>query len=139
MPPTFQPIPGAEGWQLSNPPILATAPLLASLALFDKAGIDELRAKSLRLTGYLEALLQARLSKSLTITTPADPEARGCQLSIRLHRPAAEARATFDALAAQGVFCDWREPDIIRVAPVPLYNSFLDVWQFVAALEQALQ
>jgi kynureninase len=79
------------------------------------------------------------LSKSLTITTPSDPEARGCQLSIRLQRSPAEARATFDALQAQGVFCDWREPDIIRVAPVPLYNSFLDVWQFVAALEQALQ
>ncbi len=139
MPSAFQPIPGAEGWQLSNPPILAAAPLLASLPLFDKAGIDNLRAKSLRLTAYLQSLLEARLSKSLTVTTPSDPEARGCQLSIRLQRSAAEGRAAFDALAAQGVFCDWREPDIIRVAPVPLYNSFLDVWQFVAALEQALQ
>jgi len=139
MPSTFQPIPGAEGWQLSNPPILATAPLLASLALFDKAGMDDLRAKSLRLTAYLQALLEARLSKSLTITTPTDPESRGCQLSIRLHRSASEARAVNHALTAQGVFCDWREPDIIRVAPVPLYNSFLDVWQFVSALEQALQ
>jgi kynureninase len=139
MPASFQPIPGAEGWQLSNPPILAAAPLLASLPLFDQAGMDQLRAKSLRLTAYLQALLQIRLSRALTITTPSDPEARGCQLSIRLHRSAAEARAAFDALASQGVFCDWREPDIIRVAPVPLYNSFLDVWQFVAALEQALQ
>ena len=139
MPPAFQPIAGAEGWQLSNPPILAAAPLLASLPLFDAAGMDQLRAKSLRLTAYLQALLETRLPKSLTITTPGDPEARGCQLSIRLHRPATEARAAFDALAAQGVFCDWREPDIIRVAPVPLYNSFLDVWQFVTALEQALQ
>lgn len=139
MPSAFQPIPGAEGWQLSNPPIFAAAPLLASLPLFDKAGIDNLRAKSLRLTAYLQALLQARLSKSLTITTPNDPEARGCQLSIRLHRSSAAAKAAFETLHAQGIFCDWREPDIIRVAPVPLYNSFLDVWQFVAALEQALQ
>jgi kynureninase len=139
MPSTFQPIPGAEGWQLSNPPILAAAPLLASLPLFDKAGMDQLRTKSLRLTAYLQALLEARLSNSLTVTTPSDPEARGCQLSIRLHRSSAEARAAFDALSSRGVFCDWREPDIIRVAPVPLYNSFLDVWQFVTALEQALQ
>lgn len=139
MPAEFQPIPGAEGWQLSNPPIFAAAPLLASLPLFDAAGVDTLRAKSVRLTGYLETLLQARLSQSLTITTPSDPGARGCQLSLRLHRSATQARAVFDALSAQGVFCDWREPDIIRVAPVPLYNSFLDVWRFVAALEQALQ
>lgn len=139
MPAKFQPIPGAEGWQLSNPPILAAAPLLASLPLFDAAGMDTLRAKSLRLTGYLQALLQARLPHVLNIITPSDPEARGCQLSIRLRRAPAKARAVFDALASQGVFCDWREPDIIRVAPVPLYNSFLDVWRFVAALEQALQ
>ncbi|HEY0681156.1 MAG TPA: kynureninase [Steroidobacter sp.] len=139
MPATFQPIPGAEGWQLSNPPILAAAPLLASLPLFDAAGMDGLRAKSLRLTDYLQALLRARLSHALNIITPSDPEARGCQLSIRLHRSATEARAVFDSLAAAGVFCDWREPDIIRVAPVPLYNSFVDVWEFVAALEQSLQ
>lgn len=139
MPPEFQPIAGAEGWQLSNPPILAAAPLLASLPLFDAAGMDKLRANSLRLTAYLESLLQARLPNALTITTPTDPEARGCQLSLRLRRSPVEARAVFDSLAAQGVFCDWREPDIIRVAPVPLYNSFVDVWQFVAALEQALR
>lgn len=137
--PTFQPIAGAEGWQLSNPPILATAPLLASLPLFDAAGMDALRAKSLKLTAYLQSLLTARLSHALNITTPSAPEARGCQLSIRLHRSPGEARAVFDSLASQGVFCDWREPDIIRVAPVPLYNSFLDVWRFAAALERALQ
>jgi kynureninase len=79
------------------------------------------------------------LADALTITTPADPEARGCQLSLRLHRSPAEARAAFDSLGSQGVFCDWREPDIIRVAPVPLYNSFVDVWEFVAALERALR
>lgn len=139
MPATFQPIAGAEGWQLSNPPIFAAAPLLASLPLFEDAGVQALRAKSLRLTGYLQALLQTRLRDALTIITPGDPEARGCQLSLRLHRSPSQARAVFDSLAAQGVVCDWREPDIIRVAPVPLYNSFLDVWQFVSALEQALR
>jgi kynureninase len=138
MPATFQPIPGAEGWQLSNPPIFAAAPLLASLPLFDAASMASLRAKSLQLTGYLQALLQFRLNDALTIITPAEPEARGCQLSLRLHRSPMQARAVFDALEKQGVICDWREPDIIRVAPVPLYNSFMDVWQFVTALEQAL-
>ncbi|HEY0939286.1 MAG TPA: kynureninase [Steroidobacter sp.] len=139
MPAKFQPIPGAEGWQLSNPPILSAAPLLASLPLFEAAGMDQLREKSQRLTGYLQSLLQARLARALSIITPSDPAARGCQLSIRLHRSPSDARAVFDSLASQGVFCDWREPDIIRVAPVPLYNSFIDVWRFVAALEQALQ
>lgn len=139
MPATFQPIAGAEGWQVSNPPIFAAAPLLASLPLFDAAGIEALRAKSLQLTAYLQALLQARLSNALTIITPGDPEARGCQLSLRLHRSPAQARAVFHSLEQQGAIGDWREPDIIRVAPVPLYNSFLDVWQFVSRLERALR
>jgi kynureninase len=139
MPATFQPIPGAEGWQLSNPPIFAAAPLLASLPLFDAAGMESLRAKSVKLTAYLQSLLQSRSNDALTIITPADPEARGCQLSLRLHRSPTAARAVFESLEKQGVICDWREPDIIRVAPVPLYNSFLEVWQFVAALEQALR
>jgi kynureninase len=139
MPAAFRPIATAEGWQLSNPSIFAAAPLLASLPLFDAAGVDKLRAKSVQLTGYLESLLLARLSNELSIITPKDPEMRGCQLSLRLHRPAVQARAVFDSLSKQGVICDWREPDIIRVAPVPLYNSFVDVWEFVAALERALQ
>lgn len=139
MPSTFRPIPGAEGWQLSNPPIFAAAPLLASLPLFDAAGIDALRAKSVKLTGYLQSLLQTKFPDALTIITPSEPDARGCQLSVRLHRSPANARAVFDSLAKQGVICDWREPDIIRVAPVPLYNSFMDVWQFTQALERALR
>ena len=93
----------------------------------------------MQLTAYLESLLLARLSNELSIITPKDPEMRGCQLSLRLHRPAVQARAVFDSLSKAGVVCDWREPDIIRVAPIPLYNSFVDVWEFVAALEQALQ
>jgi kynureninase len=84
-------------------------------------------------------LLQARLSDALTIITPGDPEARGCQLSIRLQRSPEQSRAVFHSLEQQGAIGDWREPDIIRVAPVPLYNSFLDVWQFVSRLEQALR
>lgn len=139
MPAAFRPIPGAEGWQLSNPPILAAAPLLASLPLFERAGIAALRAKSVKLTGYLETLLRSHLNDALTVITPSDPEARGSQLSLRLHRSPVQAHAVFNSLAKQGVVCDWREPDIIRVAPVPLYNSFLDVWQFASALKQALQ
>jgi kynureninase len=139
MPEDFQPLPGAEGWQISNLPILSAAPLLASLPLFDEAGMPALRAKSLRLTGYLETLLNAKLSNGLTILTPSDPEARGCQLSLRLRRTPAQARAVFEALNRQGFVGDWREPDVIRIAPVPLYNRFVDVWQFTKALEQCLQ
>jgi kynureninase len=139
MPHDIQPLPGAEGWQVSNLPILAAAPLLASLAQFDAVGMSALRAKSLRLTAYLESLLRAQLAESLTILTPTDPEARGCQLSLRLKRCAAEARKVFDALEAGGFVGDWREPDVIRAAPVPLYNTFADVWDFVAALGRALR
>lgn len=139
MPHDFQPLPGAEGWQISNLPILSTAPLLASLPLFDAAGMTALRAKSLLLTGYLESLLRARLTDELTILTPPDPAERGCQLSVRLRRTAAQAHKAFDALAGAGFTGDWREPDVIRVAPVPLYNTFVEVWEFVAALERFLR
>ncbi|HKU13694.1 MAG TPA: kynureninase [Steroidobacteraceae bacterium] len=139
MPHEFQPLPGAEGWQVSNLPILAAAPLLASLPLFDAAGMPALRAKSVQLTGYLEALLRTQLADAVTILTPADPQARGCQLSLRLQRTSAEARKVFDTLAAQGFTGDWREPDVIRVAPIPLYNTFTEVWEFVAALGRLLR
>ncbi len=132
-----QPLPGAEGWQISNPSILAAAPLLASLELFGRAGIQRLRDKSRLLTGFLETLLNTRLGQSLTILTPADPAARGCQLSIRLHGSPSAARAIHTALDHAGAVCDWREPDVIRVAPVPMYNTFAEVWDFVAALEKA--
>jgi len=138
MPEEFQALPGAEGWQISNPSILSAAPLLASLATFDRVGMERLRAKSVQLTGYLESLLDARLRNSLTILTPHDPAARGCQLSLRLHRAPAAARDVHSALTREGYICDWREPDVIRAAPVPLYNSFVEVWEFVAALQQAL-
>ena len=109
--------PGAEGWQISNLPILAAAPLLASLPLFDAAGLPALRAKSLRLTGYLESLLRAQLADSLTILTPADPEAARLPAVLASASAPAEAHKVFDALAAAGFTGDWREPDVIRVAP----------------------
>jgi len=138
MPERFQPLPGAEGWQLSNPPIFACAPLLASLALFDAAGMERLRAKSIALTGFLEDLLRERLPGSVTILTPASHAQRGCQLSLRLQREPAQARQVHRALSDSGYVCDWREPDVIRVAPVPLYNTFIEVWQFVDALSASL-
>ncbi|MGH8176826.1 MAG: kynureninase [Steroidobacter sp.] len=134
----FRPLPGAEGWQISNLPILSTAPLLASLSLFDQAGLPALRAKSVRLTAYLESLLDAQVRDALTIITPRDPDARGCQLSLRLHRDPKRARAVFDALAQRGFVGDWREPDVIRVAPIPMYNRFVEVWEFVSALKEEL-
>jgi kynureninase len=127
----FRPGRGAAAWQLSNPPILSTAPLLASMQQFRAAGMAALRAKSLQLTGYLEALLRQRGGDSLQIVTSGTAAQRGCQLSVRMG-PA--ARASFDALLPRGVVADWREPDIIRLAPVPLYNSYHDVWRAVDAL-----
>ncbi|MDL1892819.1 kynureninase [Sphingobacteriales bacterium CHB3] len=131
MGPTFDPIPGAEGWQLSNPPILPLAALRASLEIFDEVGMETLREKSVRLTSYLEYLLNNHPSKMFSIITPADSAQRGCQLSIRTKEG---GKKIFDHLMANGVVCDWREPDVIRVAPVPLYNSFTDVFRFVEIL-----
>jgi len=128
MGPDFQPMAGAEGWQLSNPPILALAPLRASMEIFAEAGIERLRAKSLTLTGYMEFLLQQTHSPAFSILTPADPNRRGAQLSIRI---AHDGRSLCDRLAAEGVIGDWREPDTFRVAAVPLYNSYRDVYRFV--------
>ena len=132
MPPYFEPLPGAEGWQLSNPPILALAALRASLEIFEEAGMDALRAKSELLTGYLEWLIQQKNSNAnIRIITPSDPGQRGCQLSLQtLHN----GREIFDRLTAAGVIADWREPDVIRIAPVPLYNRYVDAWDFVDLL-----
>jgi len=135
MGPDFIPIDGAEGWQLSNPPILALASLRASLDIFDQAGMDTLSNKSQLLTGYLEYLLLELKSDSIEIITPKDINQRGAQISIRVSKSDKEF---FNALSSAGVICDWREPDVIRVAPVPLYNSFLDVYQFVQKLKGIL-
>lgn len=134
MPQTFSPLPGAEGWQLSNPPILACAPLLASLQIFQEVGITTLRNKSMQLTAYLEHLLLNLLAKKITLITPTDPAARGCQLSLRLLCDRERAQKIHEQLMMQGFVCDWREPDVMRVTPVPLYNRHVDVWQFVQAL-----
>jgi kynureninase len=138
MGPGFVPMPGAPGWQISNPPILSTAPLLASLELFGRAGLARLRQKSLALTATLHRLIDERLSRSVEVVTPADPAQRGCQLSLRLALPAAQAHACHVRLEAAGVIADWREPDILRLSPVPLYNSYQDVFAAVEALARAL-
>jgi kynureninase len=139
MGPRFSPIPGAEGWQLSNPPILAFAPLLASLEIFSEAGMEALRYKSLQLSGFLEMLLKETLGEHVEILTPLAPAQRGCQLSVRLKREVTRGRALLPLLESRGVVCDWREPDVIRVAPVPLYNRFADVHDFVAAIAELLR
>ncbi len=136
MEPDFQAIPGAEGWQLSNPSILSAAALRASLEIFDEAKIDRLRAKSEFLTNYLEFLLDQKPSKKFSIITPRESAHRGAQLSLRVTE---NGRAVCDALAKDGVICDWREPDIMRVAPVPLYNTFLDVYTFAEKFLAAKQ
>ena len=134
MPPGFLPTPGVEGWQLSNPPILPLAALRASMELFDEAGIASLRAKSERLTGYLATLLEQHPSDNMSIITPDDPQQRGCQLSLRIKQ---NGKPIYDRLVQAGILCDWREPDIIRVAPVPLYNTFTDIYRFAKIFTDA--
>ena len=136
MRPLFDPTPGADGWQLSNPPILALAPLRVSLEIFQRAGMRALREKSLRLTGYLEWLIDTQLSDTLEILTPREADRRGAQLSLRVRAGRAAGRALFEHLAAHGVIGDWREPDVIRVAPVPLYNTCNDCLRFTEAVRR---
>lgn len=136
--PDFVPRTGADGWQISNPPILALAPVKASMDIFDEVGMPALREKSVRLTAYMQYLIDRRSAKRFEVITPRDPAERGCQLSMLVHeRP----KQLLDALHAEGVVCDFREPNVIRVAPVPLYNTFHDVWTFAEVLarhDQAL-
>ena len=136
MGPQFDPTPGADGWQLSNPPILGVAPLRASLELFDRATLPALRAKSESLTGYLEQLIDADLRDVLQVVTPRDPAQRGCQLSIRVIGGRERGRDLFDFLATRGVLGDWREPDVIRISPVPLYNTHTDVLRFARTVRE---
>lgn len=139
--PDFMPQPGAAGWQLSNAQILPMAAHRASLEIFDSAGINRLRRKSLQLTGYLEQLLlQVNTNaggNAFTIITPQNPHERGCQLSLLI--AGSNGRAVFDHLTQNSVVADWRKPNVIRVAPVPLYNTFEDVYRFACLLQEALQ
>lgn len=137
MAPQFVPAAGAAGWQVSNPPILSTAPLLASLALFDEAGMARLHAKSQALTALLFEAVDA-LDTRLACLTPRDARRHGCQLSLRVRAGREAGRQLFETLTAAGVVADWREPDIVRLAPVPLYNTFAEVAQVGELLHEAL-
>lgn len=136
MGPEFNPTPGADGWQLSNPPILGLAPLRASLEQFERATMPALRAKSGVLTGYLETLIRDRLPDALQIVTPREPRQRGCQLSLRVVGGRERGRALFEYLGARGVLGDWREPDVIRISPAPLYNTHADVLRFAQTVRE---
>ncbi len=134
MGPEFKPTPGADGWQLSNPPILALAPLRISLELFKRAGFAALREKSRALTGYLEWLIEQRVADVLAVVTPREPSRRGCQLSLRVKGPRDSGRQLFEHLQGDGIVVDWREPDIIRAAPTPLYSRFVDCRRLVESV-----
>jgi len=128
----FDQLPGAEGWQLSNPPILSMAAIRASLDVFKKAGFKNLCEKSKQLTGYFEFLINELNNSDIKIITPSNPDERGCQLSIQVKNA---DKNLHDKLSQAGVITDWREPDVIRCAPVPLYNSYLDIYEFVERLK----
>ena len=136
MGPEFHPMAGAEGWQLSNPSILSMAALRASMDIFDEAGMEALRKKSVELTGYMEFLLDQKHSDKFSIITPREPGRRGAQISISVPR---NGHATCERLTKEGAPCDWREPDILRVAPMPLYNTFADVYAFVEKFMDLLE
>jgi kynureninase len=144
--PDFVPVQSADAWQISNPPILSMAPLRASLAIFDEAGgMGPLRAKSVKLTGYLQFLLESEFATGrislaattgpdrYTVITPRVTGERGCQLSILVHE---HPKELFGKLEAAGVKCDFREPNVIRAAPAPLYNTFHEVWRFAKLLAE---
>jgi kynureninase len=129
----FVPVAGAAGWQLSNPPILSMAPLGPSLALFDQAGMPALREKSERLTGYLAQLLSDLPRERIRLLTPEEPGARGCQLSYQVPQG---ARELFDELRRRRIVGDFRAPDVIRLSPVPLYNTFHEAWRVAGAMRE---
>lgn len=131
----FEPMPTVEAWQLSNPPILAMVAVWSSLKLFDEVGMYRLREKAISLTGYLEKLVQSLGEDVVDIITPSDPKQRGSQLSIRVKNASKEL---FNKITEKGVIADWREPDVIRVAPVPMYNSYEDVFHFYEILKNAI-
>ena len=133
----FIPMPGVDGWQVSNFPVISGAVHLSALQLFEEAGIKNLRKKSVLLTGYLEYLLKAidPHTEYFAIITNSNPDERGCQLSILMKK---NGKKVFNTITKKGVVADWREPDVIRVAPVPMYNTFQDVFQFAEIFKKAL-
>ena len=132
----FMPMEGADGWQLSNVNIISSAAHLAALEIHNEAGMEALREKSLKLTGYLESLLKELENENLLhIITPSDPQSRGCQLSLFVNT---NGKSIFEHLTRSGVVADWREPNVIRVAPVPLYNTFEDVFNFYDILKKVI-
>ncbi|MBK6543858.1 MAG: kynureninase [Saprospiraceae bacterium] len=135
MEPLYESMPGAEGWQLSNPPILPMACLLASLELFKEAGMKSLRKKSLELGNLLFTLLDELKDPNISIITPKSEDERGCQISIKIKNA---DKKIFHRISKNGVIADWREPDVIRIAPVPLYNTFTDVFEFMEILKNAI-
>jgi len=135
MDPDFVPITGAEGWQISNAPILSMSCLISSMTIFDEVGMPALREKSETLTGYLEFLVHT-ISDKVDIITPADPQQRGCQLSLVVGE---NGKHIFNQLGAEGVVCDWRKPDVIRIAPTPLYNSYADIYRFFEILKSLVE
>lgn len=135
MKPDFKPMRGAGGWQLSNAPVFSMAPLKASLRLFEEAGMEALRKKSLGLSDYLLYLVDQMPADSFEVITPREPKRRGSQVSLKAK---SDGRRLFDALQDGGVICDYREPNVIRVAPAPLYNSYVDVWKFCEILRRTL-
>lgn len=126
---------GAEGWQLSNPPILPMACMMASLEIFEQAGMDALYEKSGQLTGMLIQLLESIDNPSINILSPVNRDERGAQVSIQVTNA---DRSIYDKISSSGIIADWREPDVIRVAPVPLYNTFEEVYNFYDNLRQIL-
>ena len=136
MAPEFRPAPGADAWQLSTHTTLAMAPLLASLEVFDQAGFARLREKSLAMTAWLARMVEENLGEIIEIITPAQAERRGCQLSLRVRAGRDAGRSLFTRLEQEGVVPDWREPDVIRVAPVPLYNSYEDCARLVRIMQK---
>ena len=133
MGPDFDPIQTAEGWQISNAPVMGMAPLLAAMEIFDEVGMAAIRVKSEKLTGFLEYLIAVNLP-DVAIITPVNPAERGCQLSLVVPG----GKNTFEKILKKGVVCDWRKPDVIRVAPHPLFNRYTEVYDFVELLEQSL-
>ena len=138
-PPEFKPIPGAGGFIISNPSVIDLTTLCAALSVFDQITMSDLRQKSLKLTAYLEYLLLKDTTdenRQFQIITPSDPNARGAQLSLLLKPGLLQGVA--QRLQDAGIICDKREPGVVRVAPVPLYNTFSEVWQFVEVFKSAL-